>query len=225
MAAPETPTDLSIVDETQPAESPQSKAAGSAQEQTNSTNSRPGSRPDGASTETASPSRRGAPWWLVAVVAVVGLLLFGQQYQRAVGLDARITSLTEELLVADQRLQIAQSQIFAHQSHLERVRRGVAELTSSLAGLQALANQDPLAQPPVAEAEGNAVSSIAPESSQGSEGPSGPSAEASGSSASAEEVGSSSARSPQPNDGMPGSPVEDSRSIVHEIVGTPFSDL
>ena len=207
MAAPETPTDLSIVDETQTPESTQPTNAGLSQEQ--STSGR-------APTETANPPRRGAPWWLVGVVAILGLLLFGQQYQRAVGLEARITSLTEELLVADQRLQIAQSHISAHQTHLESVRRGVAELTLSLAGLQSLANQDPLMQPAAASADVNQASPPAAEPSAGS-------AERSGS---AEEPASEAAQSLQQGDGTPASPgVEDSRSIVHEIVGTPFSDL
>ena len=217
MAAPEPPPDHSIVDEAQSPESAQPTTAGSSEGQ-----SSPGSS---APAETATPPRRGAPWWLVGVVAIVGLLLFGQQYQRAVGLDARITSLTEELLVADQRLQIAQSQISAHQTHLERVRRGVAELTLSLAGLQSLANQDPLMQPPAAEADVNQASSAAVESTPGSAEPLGL-AEANESSSSTEEGASGASESPQEGSDtsvLPG--VEDSRSIVHEIVGTPFSDL
>ena len=216
MAAPETPTDLSIVDEKQSPESAQSKTAGLSEDQLTSGGGRIGSGPQGASTETANPPGRGAPWWLVGVVAILGLLLFGQQYQRAAGLDARVTSLTEELLVADQRLQIAQSHISAHQAHLESVRRGVAELTLSLAGLQTLANQDPLMQPAAAGEDVNQASPTATESSAGSAEPSG----------SGEEGASEAAQSLQQGDGTPARPgVEDSRSIVHEIVGTPFSDF
>ena len=219
MAAPDTPTNLSVVDETQ---TPETAPSTPSPDQPVSGESHSAASPAGASNDTESPPRRGAPWWLVGVVAVVGVLLFGQQYQRAAGFEARVTSLTEELLVADQRLQIAQGQISAHQTHLDRVRLGVAELTLSVAGLQTLANEDPLS-PPASVAKTEGSSPLASESGETVSEPLG--SDNTSHSLTTDAVPSEPLQKSTESSGTGGVPAGDSRSIVHEIIGTPFSDL
>jgi len=150
MSAPEASPDLSVVsDEPSP-------------------RSRPEAAPVPRSSEPTPAKRSGAPWWLVVVVAVVGVLLFLNQWQRAEGLDARVRSLTEELTAADQQLEIANQHVAAHQAHLQRVRAGVAALSDQVAGLQALADRDPLAPAPAANAEeGRAPAADSGQSSAG----------------------------------------------------------
>ncbi|HEM46866.1 MAG TPA: hypothetical protein ENO23_07460 [Alphaproteobacteria bacterium] len=132
MSAPGSSPDLSVV-----SESSDSRASSSG------TPARPTAAPEPS--RPAEAERHGAPWWLLIVVAVVGVLFFLHQYQRAEGLDARVASLTEELLAADQQLEEANRQIASHQSHLQRVRAGIAALSDQVVGLQALADRDPLA--------------------------------------------------------------------------------
>jgi hypothetical protein len=158
MSAPESSHELSVVSDSEDASS------GAAEPSPKAAPPSPTPEPKPAGDERAR--RRGAPWWLVVVVAVIGVLLFLNQYQRAEGLDARVNALTEELLVADEQLEVANAHIAAHQTHLDRVRVGVADLSDQVAGLQALANRDPLAPAPVdkvpAEAAGSASAAPAP---------------------------------------------------------------
>jgi hypothetical protein len=146
MSAPGSSPDLSVV-----SESSDSRAS------SRGTPARPTAAPEPSG--PAEAQRRGAPWWLVIVVAVVGVLFFLHQYQRAEGLDARVASLTEELLAADQQLEEANRQIASHQTHLQRVRAGIAALSDQVVGLQALADRDPLA--PLAPSE--ATPEVAPD--------------------------------------------------------------
>lgn len=132
MSAPGSSPDLSVV-----SESSDSRASSSG------TPARPTAAPEPSG--PAEAERHGAPWWLLIVVAVVGVVFFLHQYQRAEGLDARVASLTDELLAADQQLEEANRQIASHQTHLQRVRAGIAALSEQVVGLQALADRDPLA--------------------------------------------------------------------------------
>jgi hypothetical protein len=149
MSAPGSSPDLSVV-----SESSDSRASSSG------TPARPTAAPEPSG--PAKAERRGAPWWLVIVVAVIGVLFFLHQYQRAEGLDARVTSLTEELLAADQQLEEANRQIVSHQTHLQRVRAGIAALSDQVVGLQALADRDPLAPLTAPEAAPDAASDQVP---------------------------------------------------------------
>lgn len=224
MAAPESTPDLSVVEpeQTPSAGTPASEAPAA---------SSPAPAAAQQPAQSDSSKRRGVPWWVVVVVAVIGLILFLNQYQRAEGLDARVTSLTEELLVADQRLEVAQGQIASHQSHLDRVRAGISALSESVAGLQVLAERDPLA-PPVAEpvAVERVVSeepvAVAEEAGASIEAPA-ESVPVEGSLTDADgyywRANDASTVEPAP---VPPAPVDEAerRSIIHETVGTPFSD-
>ena len=181
MAAPDTSADLSVVEESTSSDSPPVS--------------------DISESNPRSPQiRRGVPWWVLAVVVLAGVFLFLQQYQRAQDLGARVNALTEELLVADQRLQIAQGHIAAHQAHLDQVRLGIAELSATMMGLRTLANQDPLA-PPVSSSDGSeaSVADSASVPASATTALTAPSAEASQ------------------------APDSDSRSIVHDTVEAPSS--
>jgi len=165
MAAPESTPDLSVVsDRASQAESAKRRP------------SAPAPRP----AESEKARRRGAPWWLLIVVAVVGLILFLTQFQRAQRLDGRVASLIEELAVTDQRLEVANGQLAAHQTHLQRVRAGVAALSDQVNGLQALADRDPLAPTvgsEVASSGATAAESTAPAAEQATEEPAAPAAD------------------------------------------------
>lgn len=130
MAAPESTPGLTVVSD------------GTSRDE--STTRRP-EKPAPRRADRKKEDRGGAPWWLLIVVAVVGLVLFVTQFQRAERLDARVASLTEELAASDQRLEIANLQLAAHQTHLQQVRAGVAALSDQVDGLRALADRDPLA--------------------------------------------------------------------------------
>ncbi len=197
MAAPESSPDLSVVQPSaQPSVQPSAQPSAEAPaEETAVEPTPPHTGPSAAKPQ--SSERRGAPWWLVVVVAVVGVILFLNQYQRAEVLDARVTSLTDELLATDQQLQLAHDHIAAHQTHLDQVRSGVAELSASVAGLQALADRDPLAPPAGPTVEPSAASSAEPTPPVDSAPPA-----------------RSTAVSP-----------ELERSIIHDAVGTPFADF
>jgi len=146
MSAPESTPELSVVPD-EPAIEARKPA-------------RPQPAPEVAPSTPGRATRRGAPWWLLVVLAVVGLGFFLNQYLRAERLDARVGALTDELAAADQRLEVANQTIAAHQRHLERVRSGVAALSDQVADLRVLADRDPLAPvPPVASpAESSALS-------------------------------------------------------------------
>ena len=197
MAAPESSPDLSVVQPSaQPSVQPSAQPSAEAPaEETAVEPTPPHTGPSAAKPQ--SSERRGAPWWLVVVVAVVGVILFLNQYQRAEVLDARVTSLTDELLATDQQLQLAHDHIAAHQTHLDQVRSGVAELSASVAGVQALADRDPLAPPAGPTVEPSAASSAEPTPPVDSAPPA-----------------RSTAVSP-----------ELERSIIHDAVGTPFADF
>lgn len=141
MAAPDSPPGLSVV----------SDAPSSAK----TTPKRP--EPTARKAEPKRAERKGAPWWLVAVVAVIGLILFITQFQRAERLDSRVASLSDELAATDQQLEIANLHLTAHQAHLQKVRASVAALSDQVVGLQALTDRDPLA-PVVREPSGEEAS-------------------------------------------------------------------
>ncbi len=142
MAAPDSPPGLSVVSD------------GAASAKSNPKRNEPIAR----TTAPKQAGRSGAPWWLVAVVAVVGMILFITQLQRANRLDSRVTSLTDELASTGQQLEIANLHLVAHQSHLQRVRENVAALSDQVSGLQALADRDPLAPSEIPEVSASQTS-------------------------------------------------------------------
>lgn len=229
MAAPESSPELSVVDDhAEPSQVDETPAAGSAtQPDDATTETRPVASPSVTAPEPAQPQeakRRGVPWWVVVVVAVLGLILFLNQYQRAEGLDARVTSLTDELLVADQSLRVAEGHVAAHQAHLDQVRSGVASLSDQVAGLQALADRDPLSPVPVVTKEPAVVPPPAENSAV--ETTPAPSTPAEGSLTDAEGYywradGDSAAAQAEP---APAATDAERRSIIFDAVGTPFAE-
>ena len=185
MAAPDTSADLSVVEESTSSDSPPVADLSE-------------------SNPSAPQIRRGVPWWVLAVVVLAGVFLFLQQYQRAQDLGARVNALTEELLVADQRLQIAQGHIAAHQAHLDQVRVGIADLSATMMGLRTLANQDPLAPPVSSSDRSEALAS-----------------DSASDSASVPESATTALTAPsaEASEALDA----DSRSIVHETMGAPIS--
>lgn len=146
MAAPNSSPDLSVVSE-QEAESSASPASAA--------QAPPPAAAQPAPARTEEKRRRGVPWWVVAVVAVAGLVLFVTQYQRAQRLDARVQGLQAELAVAGE-------QLAAYQSHLTTVRGSVGELSDRVAGLKTLVDMDPLNPPPAPVVEAAETAESAP---------------------------------------------------------------
>jgi uncharacterized coiled-coil protein SlyX len=205
MAAPDSPPGLSVV-----SDGPSSARA---------TPKRP--EPIARKAEPKRAERKGAPWWLVVVVAAVGLILFVTQFQRAERLDARVASLSEELAATDQRLEIANLHLTAHQSHLEKVRASVSALSDQVVGLQALTDRDPLA-PVVHDASGAAASAAGTDSATGSDAEAAAAPTGSESDTITEADGyywraDSAAVQPAMSDA-------DRRAIVDGAIGTSFSD-
>jgi hypothetical protein len=124
MAAPQSNPDLSVV---------------STEENAGAAETAPAPSPERSSGESVTPRRRkSVPIWVLLAVAVVGLLAFFNQYQRAEGLDARVNSLVGELEVAGERLE-------AYRAHLSTVRLSVGDLSERVGSLKSLVDRDPLA--------------------------------------------------------------------------------
>jgi hypothetical protein len=142
MAAPQTNPDLSVV-------SPDATHDGKAEE--NPEASAPTALP---STGQKQEQGRRVPLWLLLVAIALGAAAWFSQYQRAVQLDARVVSLTDELKTAGE-------QLGAYQSHLDSVRVGVGDLSAQMASLKTLVDQDPLAPAPAA-ADSKRADSVVP---------------------------------------------------------------
>jgi hypothetical protein len=96
-------------------------------------NSSPGSnRPSAA--PTRAPRDRSRTWLVVALVAFA--LLAGFEWRRAVALEARVAELTNSLATAE-------AEIAARREQLGAIRTAVDDLSQRVAGLAALASDDP----------------------------------------------------------------------------------
>ena len=129
MTAPQTSPELSVVSPGTHSESAAGESARSPADPASTGGPRP----------AATPGRR-VPIWVVLAVAAAGAILFATQYQRAEKLSARVVSLAAEL-------EESTRQITAYESHLVAIRGGVGDLSARMAGLQALVNRNPLAEP------------------------------------------------------------------------------